>query len=252
MWIFLYIVVAAFILGVFGWSAVILHQQKTAWAAFAKKHGLQYTRGKFMQAASARGVINGIRVSLFSDAQQTKDVRGERYVSVLEFEIGGGMPTGAAIGTPEMNAFIQNLAFTESWQPEYVKWRSDYIVKTRDSAALKSYLTDDRIAALLDVFGMNRVSALFFFDEKDAVLHLETVDPLRDAEKLDRIVARLLNDARRLKATELEISAAPERNIPVVVLEENMPALPVSTDPAVPSSGGEEPGALPPPFTPSL
>ncbi len=216
MWIFIWVVLSLFILGVFVWSVVILREQKTAWAAFAKKNNLQYTRGRFMEAAIVRGTMKGLRISLFSDTQQTEDIRGERYVSVIEIELGPGMKTGAAIGTPEMKSFIDSLSFDKSYRPPHEKWKDGYIVKTRDLAVLQDYLTPARLDALTSLFGMNKVSALFFFDEQDCVLHMETIDPLRRADKLDRIMDRILNDARKLALTsQQQAQTAPPAEVPV-------------------------------------
>ncbi len=192
MWIFLWILASAFILGVFGWSSVILWQQKQAWAAFARKHKMEYKTLRFLDSATVRGTIGGFRMSLFSDARQTNDMRRERYFSVIEFELGSGLPTGAAIGTGGMKEFIDNLSFPEMVTPEHEKWTGDYIARTRSKTLLKEYLTPLRLDALLSMFGMKNASVLYFFDEIDAILHIETVDPLRDAEKLNRIVNRIL------------------------------------------------------------
>jgi hypothetical protein len=125
-------------------------------------------------------------------------VRGERYVSVIEIEMGPGMKTGAALGTPEMKGFIEGLSFQQSYGPTHEKWQPSFILKTRDHAALASYLNKTRMDALMDLFNMNKVAALFFFDEHDCVLHMETSDPLRKADKIERIFERILNDVRKL------------------------------------------------------
>jgi hypothetical protein len=224
MWIFIWVILSLFILSVFGWSVVILYEQKTAWLAFARKNNLQYTRGKLMDSAVVRGNYQGFQLSLYSDARKTDDVRGQRYVSIIEFEIGPGMKTGAALGTKEMATFVGTLSFSQTVLVNQEKWKPDYIVKTRDRDILADYLTPQRLAALVDVFGMNRVTALLFFDEKDCVLHLETVDPLRNAEKLNRIVARI--------AAVMRVLALPE------MLPENRKTL--EAEPALPVPPAED------------
>lgn len=242
MFIFFYLIIVVCVFGFFIWSAVVVREQKRSWAALAAKRSLTFTRGRFMAAAQVRGAIDGIGFALFSDVQRTQDVRGERHVSVLEFDLGPGMATGAALGTPEMRAFIDGLSFTETYLPPQSRWSGDYVVRTRDVAALRDYLTDARIEALVDVFGMNRVAALFFFDEKDAILHLETVDPLRDPTKLDRIINRLLADAKKLQLDGMAV-ARPASDLPLPVAT---PA--TATEPLV----VEESSTLPPPAAPTL
>lgn len=198
MWIFIWIVLSLFILSVFGWSVIILRQQKQSWAAFAAKHALDFQPRRFMEAGIVRGTLEGFGVTLYSDAQKTDDVRGERYVSVIEVEMGSGMPTGAAIGTPEMRNFINTLTFPDIVEFNHPKWTAAHVAKTRDVQALKAFMTPARLDMLMDIFSMNRVSALLFFDEQGCVFHLETIDPLRNPEKLDRIMKRLLASLKEL------------------------------------------------------
>ena len=241
MFIFFYLIIVVCVLGFFVWSAVVVQDQKRAWRKFAVKRGLTYKANSFMEAARVQGRIDGIVFSLFSDTQRTPDVRGERHVSVLEFELGAGMPTGAAIGTPEMRPFINGLSFTEDYLPIHTVWKGEYVARCRDGVMLGSYLTDARIEALARVFGMNKVSALYFFDEQDAILHLETVDPLRDPVKLDRIIERLLGDAKKLLVDKIDAPMpVPVHSVAVVP---ETPFEPVTVD---------EPATLPPASTPTL
>ncbi len=192
MWIFLWIILSLFVLGIFGWQSWILWEQKKAWKAFARKNGMEYEPRRSLDSAIVRGTIGGFRMTLFSDSKQTNDIRRERYVSVIEFELGDGMPTGAAIGTSDMKPFIDTLSFTQNLTPDYEKWTGGYVARTRDREALRLYLTQPRLDALVGLFGMNNASVLYFFDELDCVLHIETIDPLRDPEKLDRIINRIV------------------------------------------------------------
>ncbi len=192
MLIFIWVIISLFLLGISGWTIFILRQQKQSWSAFAVRHGLEYQKRGFMESPVVRGTMGGFGISLFCDAQQTDDVRGRRYVSVIEIETGAGMPTGAAIGTPEMRNFIETLAFPDIAVFEHEKWVAAYVAKTRDASVLKAFMTKERMDTLTDVMGMKNVAVLFFFDELAGVLHLETVDPLRDMERLDRIMKRLV------------------------------------------------------------
>lgn len=177
---------------------LILFQQKRAWHAFAKKKGLEYEKRALLQSPVIRGTIGGYGIYVYSDMQKTVDIRGERFVTVIEFDMGKGMPTGAALGTKEMRDFIEALSFTEPFRPDYEKWSGDYVAKTRDYEALAAYMTPGRMDALLDVFKMRNSIALFFFDEQDCVLHIETPDPLRDPQRMDRILQRILNTVKIL------------------------------------------------------
>lgn len=198
MWIFLWIVISSIILGIFGWSQWILIQQKRAWKILANKYKLEYKPRKFTESAVVTGKFQGYRLNLFSDAYRTGDARGERYVTVIEIEICKGMPTGAAMGTESVREFVDQLSFRQSFVPEHEKWRDEYILRTRDVQLTVDYLTRPRLDALTSLFAMKNATILFFFDEMDSILHIETLDPLRDPARLERIIMRLIQTARVL------------------------------------------------------
>lgn len=207
MWVFLWAVASAFILGVFGWSLFILHQQKRAWSAFAKKHNLSYIPGKMVEAPAMKGAIFGYQVAFFPDIQATQDQRGQRYITVLEFDIGQGGATGAVVGSANFATFISNLAFAETIDVDFPEWDKTRIIRTRDPEVLKAYLTRERLEFLHSVMQMKNSTALFFMDEKNAILHIQTTDPIRDAERLEKIVQKITNSLSKLRLTEAERAA---------------------------------------------
>lgn len=205
MWIALWFVLSAFVMGVFVWSLRILIQQKRAWAAYAKKRGYEYIGGKMMDPPAVVATVNGMRLSLYTDIQRTNDVRAQRYVTIIEIVLGSGMPTGAAIATKELRPFIDSLNFTDSHTPpDFPEWSPSYIVKTRDTKKLAAYLTQNRLAVLHSLFSMKNSMALFFFDEEECVLRIETPDPLRNVEHLEKIVRRIVDAVEKLRLTEQE------------------------------------------------
>lgn len=207
MWIFLWLVASAFILGVFGWSLYILRQQKQAWAAFAKKHNLSYEPGKLVEAPAIKGAIFGYKIAFFPDVQATQDQRGQRFVTVLEFDLGEGCPVGAVIGASNYATFIANLTFNDSLNIEFPGWDKTRIVRTRNVEALKTYLTQERLSLLHNLMSLKNCAVLFFIDEQGAVLHLETTDPIRDADRFEKTVQKIASSLDKLKLTDEERAA---------------------------------------------
>lgn len=207
MWIILWVVLSVFVLGVFAWSQRILVQQKRAWAAFAKKNGFLYEPGKFMAAPAMAGKTGPYVVAFYTDAQQTGDARGQRLVSVLEIELGRGIPGAGAIGTKEMAGFIGGLKFKESFEPDFPDWKKEWVLRAREAAAVNAYLTKERLDALRDLFSM-KAASMFFFDELASLIRIETVDPLKDPERLEKILKRLVPIADRLAPSESEKARA--------------------------------------------
>lgn len=204
MWLAIWGCFAAFVVAFVGWTLVVLWQQKKAWSNFAKKHQLKYQPGTLMGSPVVSGELSKWKFSLYSGVQQTEDIRGQRFVSVIEFQLGRGMPTGAALATKEFTSFIEGLIFDRTYKPELAEWDKSYIVRTRSSKGLKAYLTKERQQILHSLFSMKNSTALFFFDEIEAVLRIETTDPLRQEEHLNKIVQRIMIAVERLAPTDAE------------------------------------------------
>lgn len=208
MWIFLWFVASAFILGVFGWSIIILQQQKRAWSAFAKKHNLSYIPGKLVEAPAIKGAIFGYQAAFFPAVQATQDQRGQRYVTALEFDLGVPGITGAVLGSPNFATFISDLPFAESIDIDFPEWDKTRIVRTRDKEALQKYLTPERLKFLHNMMSLKSSTALYFIDDKNSILHIQTTDPIRDAERFEKIVQKITNSLDVMKPTTDERAAA--------------------------------------------
>lgn len=204
MWIFLWLVLSLFVLGVYAWSQRILMQQKHAWSTFAKKNGFLYEGGKFTSAPAMAGKMGPHTASLYTGVQTTSDARGQRFVTVLQFEMGKGTPAAGAVSTKELEPFISALKFKETFVPDFRDWKTEYIIRTRDAGAMQKFLTHDRLETLHSVFSMKNSSALFFFDELDSVLRIETSDPLTNPVRLEKILKRLAAAADKLAPSVVE------------------------------------------------
>ena len=136
MWIAIWIGFSLFILGFVAWTMLVLFQQKKAWGTFAKRHKLNYERGTLMGAPTVHGTLDKKLFSLYSGVQQTEDIRGQRFVTVMEFQLGPGMPTGGAVATKEYKMFIDGLIFKQAYTPDLAEWNSEYVVRARDSKNL--------------------------------------------------------------------------------------------------------------------
>jgi len=204
MWLAIWGIFAAFVAAFVIWTIAVLLQQKRAWLNFSKKHNLKYQPGAFMSSPTVTGELSGWKFSLYTGVQQTDDIRGQRFVSVIEFQLGRGMPTGAAIATKEFSGFVGSLVFDRTIKPELAEWDKTYLVSTRSALSLKAYLTKERQQILHGIFSMKNAAVLFFFDEIEAVLRIETADPLRNEDHLNKIVQRLLAAIARLAPSEAE------------------------------------------------
>jgi hypothetical protein len=207
MWILLWLVLSVFVLGVFVWSMAILQQQKKAWYAFAKKAGLTYRAGKYTDAPVVTGMVKQFKVTFFTDSLRTKDVRGRRFITTIEVEMGDGMPTMAVLATKDYADFLAPLRLPQTYEPPGTTWGKDFVVRAKSRDFLAAYLTPERVKVLAGLFSMKNSSSIFFFDQLDSILRIETPDPLRDAGKMEKIFRRILTVAEGLVLTAEEKKA---------------------------------------------
>lgn len=227
MWVFIWILLSAFIIGVFVWSLYTLGQQKTAWRSFAQKNGLSYRPGRFNESPYVEGPMEGFQVALFADMKLTPDMRGQRYVTVIEIELKRGMPTGGVVATAAMAPYLAELSFSESFAPDYKGWKPEYILRGRNSKALEDYLTVPRLKLLAALFEMKNSNVLYFFDEDNAALRIETMDPMRSAAHVEKMVRQFLSAVPKLLEEEAVASDAGSPALePDKVVAESAPGQP--------------------------
>lgn len=210
MWKFfwlLWLVLSAFVLIVYGWSIRVLFQQKAAWKKFSEKNKLEYEPGRLVESPRITGRYKNHRFYLYTGVQTTPDVRGQRFVTILEVELGKGVPVAGVLGTANMETFIVNLNFSQEYTPNNKHWDDSYSMKTRNASVLRRYLTDERFEVINKLFSMKNSDVLLFFDDVDSVLRVETSDPLRDADRLEKILTRILGYLEVLRVTDKEFQS---------------------------------------------
>lgn len=173
-----------------------------------QKAGFNYQPVAFNEPPVMRGFVNGRPITFFNDLRETADARGKRFFTAIELDLGAGMPTGAALATPSFASFLSTLNMPQTLKPEIEGWSPAYVVKTRDAAALTSYLTPARLKVLQALFAMKTVETLLFFDEEASVLRFELSDPLRSVDRLEKLVLRI-GQAGNVLAPDQQAPAPP-------------------------------------------
>lgn len=205
MWIFIWAILSSFVLVIFFWSIRILLQQKSAWRAYADKTKLTYSPGpRFLSSPSLSGMIGLYGFGLYTEEQQTADTRTARFNTVLEIALRRGLPTTGAMGTPLAVPLIQSLRLEQTYVPDDKEWDPTWMARARHGAMLKAYLTPPRLEIIKKIFKMKVLSALFVFDQQDAVLRIETADPLNNKDRLEKIVKGLIQQVDGLMVHEEE------------------------------------------------
>lgn len=203
--------VSIFILGVFAWSVRILFAQRSAWKAYGKKLNMTYQQERgFLGSGSLSGSVGPFAFGLFTAEERTVDARGQRFSTVIEIGLRQGLPAAGAVGTAQMAPMIRSLILEQSVSVQDADWDKEWIIRTRHAKMMEAYLTPARLEVFKKVFRMKIISALFIFNDQDAVLRVETMDPLANVEKLERIVKGLTQMASNLVVGKDEWSALSE------------------------------------------
>jgi hypothetical protein len=204
MWLLLWFVLSAILIGATLWSLQILFRQKKAWEQYAKTKNLTYNPGTFMGPAEMNGIMGDYKISFFTAERPGVDVRTRRFVTVLEINLIEGLIDGGALGTKEMLPFMQGLDKLHPYKIEERPLEEGHFAFTKSDAVMKAYLTKDRIETLETILKTRNADILVLFNDKELVLRLETSDPMQDAEKIDKIVTRLIGLADKLRISPEE------------------------------------------------
>lgn len=190
MWILLWVVLSAILLGSTAWSLQILLRQKKAWEKFAKDRNFSFRKGTFMGPAEMNGVINDYKISFFTAQRDSADVRTRRFVTAIEIDLGQGLFDGGVVGTKEMMPFMQSLEKCHPYKVEGEGWGTEYHIFVKHDAPAQAYFTGERLEYISQLMKTRNADVLLIFNHTEVVLRLETIDPMQDPEKIDKILKR--------------------------------------------------------------
>lgn len=247
VWILLWLVLSAIILGATAWSTYILYRQKQAWQALATRHKMTFTRGRLMGSPMLDGFIENYRVSFFTAERQSTDIRARRYVTVVEIVFPEGIINGVAAGTPEMVTFMETLSSLSPMAITHEKWDPSFRLYARNRDAVRQYLTPSRLEHLCQLLATRNADVIIIFDETQGVVRLETSDPILDPMKAEKVILRLIRHAQGLSITRQEREEIMQRSLKDEELPpETKPSIGVTAETAAQSVAiEEEPAAIP-------
>lgn len=197
-WLFIWVVLAVFILGIFFWSIQILLRQKTTWKAFAKANGLAYEKKGFLESPIVNGKYDGLGLTIYSEEQLVNDASKRQFRSIILVHIEEGYPTGGVIGTGANKNFINQLNLPKIYTPELSKWDEDISLHVQDEKNAKAFFNNERLSALHKLLHIKESEALFIFDEKESYYRYETANPLDNLEGLNKRVSAIVKQCHPL------------------------------------------------------
>lgn len=198
IWFLLWVFLAIFIIGLFGWSLHILMRQKRAWAQFAEKNNLTAIAAGFFSSSNVSGTLKGFPFYLYSEEQTINQSGSKRFRTIVQFELPGPMVTPGIIASAEAGNFARGLNLKESYTPEFDFWNKGIVVLADDAEKLKAYMTEDRCKSLNALLTIKTIATILIFDDKNVYLRFETADAFDDFKKLDRFVAKAVEQVKIL------------------------------------------------------
>lgn len=152
-----------------------------------------------MAPASMTGFIGDYHIAFFSAERQDSDARKKRYVTAVEITMPEGLVDGGAAGTPEMIPFIESLGYLRPYKVESQDWDPAHRFYAKDKETMAAFLTPGRVTKTAEILKIRNADVLLLFDDKRAVIRVETTDPLEEPQKIDKTVRRILSAAEGLR-----------------------------------------------------
>jgi len=205
IWIFIWVIFAAVMIFVTGWSTFILIKQKQAWKKFAADKGINFRSGKFFSPCEMEGEIEGFRVSFFTGEQQNPDVRKNRQLTIVEITDMEPYVDGIACGSNEMKEFIDMLDGLSLHKIDHEKWNKNNVLASRNKKSVEAYLTDKRIKLISEFLAFPKSDVIIIFNENQAVYRFETANPLTETGMISEMLKKLFARIEKLRPTEDEI-----------------------------------------------
>lgn len=195
----------SFILVVFlVWTAFIMLNQKKTWKQFAAKHKLRHKMGAFFASPEVSGVYQDYTISIFGSEHDNQDGRSMRKLSAIEVMLKSKMPMKASVGAGDMVNLIRGLDYHDEIKPAIKGWRDDFIAVSENQYAFSHYLNEERLKAMLPLMTKKRFMFILIFNTSDALIRLDTPEPLDNMEQLEKLVDGLVKMAKRLELKEGE------------------------------------------------
>ena len=205
MWLFLWFILSSILVGATLWSLQILLRQKKAWEEYAKKKNFTFNKGTFMGPAEMNGMIGDYKLTFFTAERPGVDVRTRRYVTAVEIDLMQGLVDGGALGTKEMLPYLRTLDKIHLYKTDLPGLdEGEHYMFVKNDAVISAYLTKERLESFGHILKTKNADTLILFNEKEIVVRLETSDPMQDADKIDKIITRLIGLIDKLRITPEE------------------------------------------------
>lgn len=214
VWVFLWAVFAAAVLGFQGWSVNILLAQKKAWREFASRYKLDViTPKKWLEPVALSGTLHGRRLNVYAEIEQTDRERTQRIYSHIEVFLNTRPDTYAAFSCKPLPDALKWLDLPQVFTSLSPDWPKPAVAVTDDPYKLANWLNPARmrtLRAFMESASARGDEAMLLVDHERAFLLWRTDNPLRDPRTLNALVQKLFSFAGDMDAAAAGNSANPK------------------------------------------
>lgn len=198
-WLVVWAIISITLLFFLAWTIFILVKQKATWKAYATKNKLRFKPNSFFSAPDMSGLVDTHSVSLFMGEHSGPDARFSRKMTAIEIQLSSKIPLEGAIGSGGMVDIIQGLNYKEEHRPKHKDWQKSYIAAGESAGGLQTYLTEERVGAITDLFKVKNAWSILIFKDDVFLLRIDTPDPLFTNDKLDKLIKKMMKAAQLLE-----------------------------------------------------
>ena len=206
IWLILWGLVAAGLIGFSIWTFLIVQRQKYAWKVYAERRKFSYDSGALVETPVISGVVDGYTVSCFASEHSRQDARLSRKLTAIEVKLNSIMPFDGGVANGGMVEILKILELKHNFVPDFADWNKEYIAQGTNKAMMKAYMNDKRLKALCDLFQEKHSWVIFVFKEDACLLRIDTPDPLVHPKTMDALIKKMVDCAQSLELEKGEVS----------------------------------------------
>lgn len=199
IWFLIWLLLSGSLIFFAAWTIYILYMQKKSWRDFARKNQMRFTSGRLFSSPEINGAMEGYTVGVFASEHTTEDARGTRRMTAIEIGMQSRLPVGGVVASGGMLQLAQGLGYNEEVRPEHPGWKTAYLARSSSGNALEAYLTPARVEALTGLMKIKGAWVIYVFQEKETLLRLDTPDPLDTADKIEKMIQKMIAAAKTLE-----------------------------------------------------
>ncbi|MCK5385507.1 MAG: hypothetical protein KAJ29_07990 [Alphaproteobacteria bacterium] len=196
---YIWLFISLFLLGFWGWTLLIVTQQKRAWKVFAEKRKMRYHNTGMFSTPMVSGAIDSYGVSLFASEHSELDARSQRRLTVIEVSLQSDFPFSCAVASGGMVSVVDAFDIRHEYKPQIKGWDNSYVLRTSDLQMVQNYFTDERMQKILDLMKIEKAWIILIVFEDRGILRLDTPYPIDNPSELDKLIKQMIDAARAME-----------------------------------------------------